>query len=292
MNSLRLKRKLFTRKTLFHILCIFVGIMIIIYLFLILPNLSRSKSLEPFKNTSFAHRGLYDNASNIPENSLAAFQRAIDYGYGIELDVQLTKDKVPVVAHDYDLKRICGEDLLISSLTFNELSNYPLFNSTETIPSLEEALNLIDGQVPLLIELKVEFDYVETCQKINECLASYKGCFSVISFSPLPLNWFRKQNPDVIRGQLSTNYFKDEIKQPAIIQFLLSNLLLNCLSRPDFISYNDYYNRNFSLNVCKKLFNCPTAFWTITDEQRYLEIKAQNDIPVFDSFVPSTDFGQ
>ena len=289
MNSLLLKRKLSTRKTRFRILCLFVGIIIIIYLFLILPNLSRSKSLEPFQSTSFAHRGLFDNASYTPENSLTAFQRAIDYGYGIELDVQLTKDKVPVVAHDYDLKRACGEDRLISSLTFDELSNYPLFNSTETIPSLEEVLTLVDGQVPVLIELKVELNYLETCKKVNESLASYKGDLCIISFNPLALNWFRKQNPAVIRGQLSTNYFKDDIKQPVIIQFLLSNLLLNCFSRPDLILYNNCYDNNFSLNVCKKLFKCPTLFWTITDEQQYLEIKAQNDIPIFEGFVPSTE---
>ena len=270
MNSLRLKRQSFIHKTRVRILCLLISVIAIIYLFLISPNLSRSKALEPFRSTSFAHRGLFDNASHIPENSLVAFQKAIDSDYGIELDVQLTKDKVPVVFHDSDLKRACGEDLLISSLTFDELSNYPLFDSTETIPSLKEALTLIHGQVPVLIELKVELSYLETCKKVNECLTSYEGPFCMISFNPLALNWFRKKNP-------------------AAIQFLLSNLLLNCFSRPDLILYNNCYEDNFSLNVCKKLFKCPTLFWTITNEERYLEIKAQNDIPIFDSFVPNAE---
>ena len=289
MNSLRLKRQSFIHKTRVRILCLLISVIAIIYLFLISPNLSRSKALEPFRSTSFAHRGLFDNASHIPENSLVAFQKAIDSDYGIELDVQLTKDKVPVIFHDSDLKRACGEDLLISSLTFDELSNYPLFDSTETIPSLKEALTLIHGQVPVLIELKVELSYLETCKKVNECLTSYEGPFCMISFNPLALNWFRKKNPAAIRGQLSTNYFKDKIKQPVAIQFLLSNLLLNCFSRPDLILYNNCYEDNFSLNVCKKLFKCPTLFWTITNEERYLEIKAQNDIPIFDSFVPNAE---
>lgn len=84
---------------------------ILIFLFLMMPNLTRREALTPFENCLFAHRGLFDNTCYVPENSLLAFQKAIDYGYGIELDIQLTKDKVPVVLHDYNLKRVSGENI-------------------------------------------------------------------------------------------------------------------------------------------------------------------------------------
>lgn len=266
----------------------FTSFFILIYLFLIMPNLTRREALSPFKNHLFAHRGLFDNTCYIPENSLLAFQKAIDYGYGIELDVQLTKDKVPVVLHDYDLKRVSGENMQISSLTFEELSAYKLFNSSESIPSLKEALELIDGQVPLMIELKVGLSYSETCQKVANVLKSYKGQYCIISFSPLALQWFKEQMPRVIRGQLSSNFFKDDIDGTPTIKFMLTHLLLNFLSRPDFISYNCKYESNPSLNICKNLFGIPIAMWTVRNEEQYNEIIQSYNMIVFDSFIPKS----
>mgnify|MGYP000238327751 CR=1 FL=1 len=97
-----------------------------LYVFLMHPRILRADS-SPFLGTFFAHRGLHDNNHQIPENSLAAFQRAVDAGYGIELDVQLTKDEKMVVCHDFDLKRICGADVKVRDLTFEELQ--ALFDS-------------------------------------------------------------------------------------------------------------------------------------------------------------------
>ena len=273
-------------KKIIYFMLIMTSFTCITYLFLVLPNLSRQKALVAFQTTSFAHRGLFDNRCYIPENSLAAFQKAIDYGYGIEMDVQLTKDKVPVVAHDYNLKRVCGEDVLISSLTFEELSKYTLFNSSEHIPSLEEALNLIDEQVPIMVEIKAGFNYHETCKHVNAYLSDYNGIFSVIAFSPLVLQWFKEHNPDIIRGQLSTNHMANDFAKAPITKFLLTHLMLNCLSRPDLILYNAQYEKNFSLNLCKKLFNSPVAIWTIKNEQDYHRVTTQNNIAIFDNFSP------
>ena len=283
------KTQTFSPKRWLNLIFIFLGFIFIVYLYLIMPNLARQKDLQPFKNTHFAHRGIFDNRCYIPENSLVAFQKAIDYGYGIELDVQLTKDKIPVVAHDYNLKRLCNADINISSLTFEELSNYPLFQSIETIPSLEETLNLVDGQVPLMIELKVGLSYKETCKKVAEVLKNYKGSYCIISFSPLALQWFRNNMPQVIRGQLSTNYFKDYIDGTPTIKFMLSHLLLNFMSRPDFISYNYRYTSNPSLKICQYLFKIPIALWTIRDEEHYTHLLGNYDMLLFDSFLPPPD---
>ena len=286
MKLNKLYTEMIPRKKWLQWMLFFTSFFILIYLFLIMPNLTRREALSPFENHLFAHRGLFDNTCYVPENSLLAFQRAIDYGYGIELDVQLTKDKVPVVLHDYDLNRVSGENVQVSSLTFEELSAYRLFNSSEYIPSLKEALELIDGQVPLMIELKVGLSYKETCQKVANVLKTYKGQYCVISFSPLALQWFKQQMPQVIRGQLSTNFFKDHIGGPSTIKFMLTHLLLNFLSRPDFISYNCKYESNPSLNICKNLFVIPIAMWTVRNQEEYEELIKSYNIIVFDSFIP------
>lgn len=283
-----LKHEIVPEKRWFNFLLIIAGFSIVVYLYLIMPNLTRQNELEPFRNCLFAHRGLFDNRCYVPENSLLAFQKAIDHGYGIELDVQLTKDKIPVVAHDYSLNRVCGKDIKISDLTYEELTQYKLFNSKEGIPTLEETLTLVDGQVPLMIELKVGLSYKETCRQIASVLKNYKGHYCIISFSPLVLQWFREQMPTVIRGQLSTNFFKDHIDGTPTIKFMLSHLLLNFLSRPDFISYSCKYESNPSLRLCKNLFGAPIALWTIKNEVQYNEVIQNYNIIVFDSFLPPT----
>lgn len=261
---------------------------ILTYFFLIMPNLTRPNQLAPFKNCLFAHRGLFDNTCYIPENSLLAFQKAIDAGYGIELDVQLTKDHIPVVLHDYSLQRVSGENIQVSNLTYEELSQFSLFNSSEHIPSLKEALNLIDGQVPIMIELKVGLSYKRTCQCVANVLKSYKGYYCIISFNPLALGWFKQRMPYVIRGQLSTNFNKDHIDGSKTIEFMLTHLLLNFVSRPDFISYNYKYDSNPSLKLCKNLFDVPIAIWTIKNQEQYDEFSPKYNMIVFDSFIPKT----
>lgn len=261
--------------------------LILFYLFLIMPNLTRRSALRPFEEYLFAHRGFFDNTCSVPENSLLAFQKAIDSGYGIELDVQLTKDKIPVVIHDYDLSRVSGEHVKVANLTFDELSKYRLFQSSESIPSLTQALDLIDGQVPVMIELKVGLSYKETCKRVAYVLKAYKGPYCIISFSPLALQWFKEKMPHVIRGQLSTNFFKDHIQSTPPVQFVLSHLLLNFLSRPDFISYNYKYASNLSLAICKHVFNTPIAMWTVRDQNQYDELFEKYPIIVFDGFIPS-----
>ena len=123
-----------------------------LYVFLMHPRIRRADS-SPFLGAFFAHRGLHDNNHQIPENSLAAFQRAVDAGYGIELDVQLSADRIPVVFHDATLSRMCGIDRRVDELTFAELRQLSLGNTKEQIPSFQEALAFVNGKVPLLVEL-------------------------------------------------------------------------------------------------------------------------------------------
>ena len=122
-------------------------IIFIIYLLLIMPSLIiHNPAIAPFYKVLYAHRGLHDNESDAPENSLAAFQKAVDAGYGIELDIQLTKDKEVVVFHDYTLKRVCGEVGRVDEYTYEELKHFKLLKSEEKIPKLTEVLTVINGK--------------------------------------------------------------------------------------------------------------------------------------------------
>ncbi len=256
------------------------------YLFCIMPNLSRKEQMQSFTSRLYAHRGLFDNTSDHPENSLPAFQRAVQEGYAIELDVQLTKDKVPIVIHDTNLERISGMPKQISQLTYAELSSYRIFDSKEQVPLLKDVLSLVDGKVPLMVELKTSWNYKETCQIVTSILDEYEGPYCIISFNPLALEWFKQNKPHVLRGQLATDDLQEKISGNPIVQFALTHLLTNFISRPDFISYGYKYSDNFSLKLCKHLFGTPIAGWTISSQQLYDDNKNIFDIVVFDQFIP------
>ncbi|MBF1029404.1 MAG: glycerophosphodiester phosphodiesterase, partial [Lachnospiraceae bacterium] len=246
----------------------------VLYLWMVMPRMWNRPGKEPFMGVLYAHRGLFDHSAGIPENSLAAFRRAVDAGYGIELDVQLTADGVPVVFHDGTLARMvrgkCGEekgsvaerpkegassaDLLQTSevpgrvldYTLKELKQFHLLDSEEKIPTFAEVLDLVNGKVPLIVELKAETLDFSLCEKADALLREYgkKGIYCIESFQPLYVCWFRFRHPEVFRGQLSTS-FQDPASQigARIFHFFVKYLLCNFLTRPDFIAYN-YRCRN------------------------------------------------
>ena len=143
------------------------------YFYLIWPRLSHKQQIRPFLHTMFAHRGYHCIENGIPENSLSSFRAAISHGYGIELDVHLANDGKLVVFHDDDLSRICGRPEAVEVLPSKELQRCRLQDTTETIPLFSEVLSLVDGQVPLLIELKIPKSSLSICEKTWE--AQYRN---------------------------------------------------------------------------------------------------------------------
>lgn len=256
------------------------------YLLCLKPNTKRREQMKPFEEVYIAHRGLFDNHSKAPENSLAAFQKAVQAGYGIELDVQMTADHQMVVFHDASLKRMCGADLRLTDLTWQELKRYRLADSDETIPLFRDVLNIIDGKVPVIVEIKVQNRYLETTRYLARIMDHYQGVYCIESFHPLAVAWFRRHRPEVIRGQLSTNYRKDHIRQPAPVRFILTNLLFNGYSRPDFIAYNYKFSSQFSYRLCRRLYSIENAAWTIHSQEALNQAKEVFQIFIFDSFIP------
>lgn len=162
-----------------------------LYLFLIMPRIFKSRDFSPFLNRYYAHRGFHDK--EIPENSMKSFELAVKYDYGIELDVHLSKDEIPVVFHDHSLKRMCKIDKNINDLTYEELQVLRLKNSNETIPRLADVLKLVDGKVPLIVELKARAkdDFNLLSEKTAEVLDKYQGSYCIESFNPFVLFWFK-----------------------------------------------------------------------------------------------------
>lgn len=257
-----------------------------IYLLMIRPCVSRSAQFAPFENTMIAHRGLFDNNSDAPENTLPAFEAAIRKGFGIELDVQMTLDGKLVVFHDWDLKRMAGIHWKISDHTYKELCRYPVGNSQERIPLFSDVLKLVNGAVPMVIEIKVGYDYRKTTEAVARMLSDYHGVYCVECFNPLALSWYRKHVPQVIRGQLSMDYEKDPVKMPWLVKIILTNLMMNFCAKPDFISYNHKDQRKKGFRLCRKLFRVKTAAWTIKNEQELENAKGLFDVFIFDGFLP------
>ena len=118
----------------------FIITIVAIYLFMVAPRMINRADRTPFKNVHYAHRGLFN--SNYPENSLSAFENAVKSNYGIELDVQFTKDKKIVVFHDDNLERLTGDTRDVKDVEYKELKSLKLENTQETIPTLKEVIRI------------------------------------------------------------------------------------------------------------------------------------------------------
>lgn len=229
--------------------------------------------------TPIAHRGLHDEKR--PENSLSAFQNAIDKGYAIELDLQMISDGTIVVFHDESLSRLTDNDGYIKFLKKSDLDILTLKNSKEKIPTFQQVLTLVNGQVPLLIEIKNPDKVGELEKTVIEMLKDYQGEYAIESFNPFVLEYFYKHAPHILRGQLA-GYLKGQ-KLTFIKKYALKRMLLNKISKPDFISYEASRLPNRFVRKYKKL---PLLAWTVTSQSEYLKVVKYCDNVIFENFEP------
>lgn len=263
-------------------------VLVVIYLLAIMPRMVGRADFEPFKGRYYAHRGLHDNESDAPENSMKAFAKAVDAGYGIELDVQLTKDEQVVVCHDFDLKRICGEDVKVRDLTYEQLQEYGIYGTEEKIPLFSDVLKLVDGKVPLIIEYKVPGLTPRVCELAHPMLEQYKGLYCIESFHPFAVLWYRRNHKEILRGILSDSYIKEglTLEFPKILYIILHHLMMNCWIKPDFIAYNKTYYKDPSRVLCYKLFRAPAVAYTIKSQKELDDRRRDYDIFIFEGFIP------
>ena len=230
--------------------------------------------------------GLYLFALGLSKKVLLAdtFGKAVDAGYGIELDVQMTADGKVVVVHDFNLKRISGVDKEIDQCTYEELQEYPIYGSDQRVPLFEDVLKAVDGKVPLIVELKYK-EGSKICEKAQELLNSYTGIYCIESFHPQVLVWYRKNYPHICRGQLSMNFERDENTKGAQY-FALRHLLTNFLAKPDFIAYDCRAMHAVSKNICRNLFGCPSVAWTVKCQAQLDACSRSFDYFIFEGFAP------
>lgn len=258
--------------TALYIILAVIGVLVFLYFFAICP--ANGKKAADFDGKYIAHRGLH--GGEIKENTREAFVKAVERGYGVELDIQLSSDGVPVINHDYTLKRVFGVDKKVCELTARELRLIG-------VPTLKKVLEIIDGKVPLVAEIKGESSDTEVCKKAAELLDCYKGLYCVESFNPMHLRWFKKNRPKVIRGQLSTAFGVRDEKKGLLYQ-LLRHLLLNFLSRPHFISYEFKYS-SLSLRLCSHL-GAHMVAWTPESIEDINVSKKRYKTFIFEGFEP------
>ena len=221
--------------------------------FMIAPAKASKEAKAPFMGANIAHRGLHKADKSIPENSLAAFRAAVEGGYGVEFDVHITKDGHLVVFHDDDTRRMCGVNASVEELTLAQLQKLYLAGSDQRIPSLGEVLAVIDGQVPIILEIKRGGRNAELCRRVYEMLMCYKGEVCVESFDPFIVRWWYKNAPEILRGQLSGTPDKLGSGTSRLNAFLVGNCLTNFLCRPNFIAYGLCEKKPLTVRLAEKL---------------------------------------
>lgn len=268
------------------VLGILFVLLIVVYI-LSHPGKQR-EGMEPFLRYKYAHRGLHD--AEHAENSLSAFALAAERGFGIELDVHLSRDGEVVVFHDKTLKRVCGVEGEISDFTAEQLSRLSLSGTGEGIPTLAEVLSLVGGRVPILIEIKSETAAdVNVTSRALALLRTYDGPYLVQSFNPLSVAAIRREAPEVMRGFLGSYLTKGkERKDWKLSHFIVQNFLLNFRAHPDFIAY-DKEHVTFAPFALFRLCHIhrPLFCWTIRSPEEEERARRQGfDTVIFEDYVP------
>lgn len=229
-----------------------------------------------------AHRGLHGD--KVPENSLPAFQAAMQAGYAIELDVRLTADEVPVVFHDARLDRLTEATGPLADQPWSRVGELRLEGSKPTVPSLQAALDMIAGQVPVLVEIKNWGAPGQLEARVGELLAGYQHPVAVQSFNPRSLGWFARKLPGLPRGQVAGSL--DRVDIEGWKRFLLQRLLLNWMSRPAFIAY-EHTALPYGPVALARGLGLPVVAWTVTTPEQGARVAPHVDNVIFEGYRPA-----
>lgn len=253
-----------------------------------------------------------------PENSLAAFAAACEAGYGIELDLQLTKDGRVVVVHDEDLLRVAGDPRKIADLTYDELTRIPLFPAPskpgdavaapltdpvakaqtapegyyQHVPLFADVLRVVAGRAPLIVEYKFADNTAwnarcdELMEKGDQLLQAYEGAYVIESFHPGAVNWYKEHRPEVCRGQLAepVSLSKGDMKG-----WLAGMLAFDWISRPDFVAFDWHGGPTPQLKAARWMGAVPVS-WTVRSSSELAECDPYFDYHIFEAFVPDGQY--
>lgn len=208
------------------------------------------KNIDFLKSNLIAHRGIHNNQTI--ENTLPAFTKCVDKNYIIELDIHILKCGTIVVYHDYDLFRLCGVNKIIETLTYAQLSKIKIKGKYK-IPTLEQVLHIVNGKVPILIEVK-DMNNNDCFEKeLVKILDNYNGKFAIQSLNPYVIDWLYKNKKDYVIGLILLNN-------------LNYNVVKKYIKKVDFLSVN---KNLLPINKKDKLI----IGWTIKTKDEYEKFK-------------------
>ena len=228
-------------------------------------------------NMPIAHRGFHDEKT--PENSIGAFKNAIDNNFVIELDLRILKDGQVIVFHDAGLLRLCGVRKYIKRCCYKDLKSLKLNQSEFGIPTFLEVLKLVNGKVPLLIELKTSFFGRKLEKEVLKILKDYKGEYAIQSFNPLSLKWFKKHAINIPRGYLSS-FFDGSL---SIAKKLVKRL---CFAKSCTINFISYDANNLPNKYVEKYKNLPLIAYTVSSRDEWERVGDYVDNIIFENFNP------
>lgn len=230
----------------------------------------------------FAHRGLH--GPDCPENSLAAILRAVEAGFPLEIDVQATREGVPVVIHDWTLERLAGREGRISEMRLEDLRRARLLGTEEGIPTLQEILEAVNGRVALLIEIKNRGLTGHVENGTANLLRDYQGLFAIQSFNMWTVHWFRTYCPEILRGQLSCQFNTDPMA--AWKKVILSHYGMNWLTRPHFLAHRWQDLPSPIPSLSRRLFGLPLLAWTVKSPEEQATATRRADNFIFENYIP------
>lgn len=243
--------------------------------------MTMTKDLNFLIDKPIAHRGLWGN--EIAENSLIAFSRAIDAGYPIELDVQRTADDKLVVFHDWTLDRVTNGNGKISEKKYDDMRSLTFGKSKQKILLFEDVLNLINAEVPVVVEIKSQLYFDDkVCKKVYDLLTKYNGEYAISSFNPFIVRWFRQNAPEIVRGQNFTDFKHKNFIESWLRQIFAYGIWIMSNNQPDFFACRArMLPKTLPAHVAKKRQK-PMLAYAITNRHEYDRIESVINNEFFD----------
>jgi glycerophosphoryl diester phosphodiesterase len=231
-----------------------------------------------------AHRGLHDAAAGVIENTPTAFNLAIRNGFAIECDVQITADGEAMVYHDDALGRLTHGEGRLADMSADELKRVPFRATQDTMITLSELCEIVANQVPVLIELKSQFDGdVRIAQRAVSVLRGYAGRAALMSFDPEMVRAVCVNGPDIPRGIVAERRYEGMNR---VQQFMLGALWHAFSSRPQFVAYSVRDLPTFGARIARSVFRCPLLTWTVRTSGDRAHAEDYADQMIFEGFRP------